>query len=112
MLPPCMFHEDFQVFGVHIYLQDKERLLCSHVGEFPGQGEDQHHSLQENQGPRTVIYVNSLEGSGETPASEENIEQSNIERDNTKSRAPTTYYINQLLYVITLFVIYCNRQWR
>lgn len=112
MLPPCMFHKDFQVFGVHIYLQDKERLLCTRVGDLPERGGDQQHSLQENQSPRTVIYVNSLESSGETPASEENIEQSKIDRDSTKSRAPTVDYINTLLYMVTLMVIFCNRQWR
>lgn len=31
MLPSCMFYEKFQVFGIHIYLQDPKQLLCTAI---------------------------------------------------------------------------------
>ncbi|XP_052243740.1 uncharacterized protein LOC127853338 [Dreissena polymorpha] len=31
MLPSCMFYEAFQVFGIHIYLQEPNRLLCKPI---------------------------------------------------------------------------------
>ena len=31
MLPPCMKNDNFQVFGIHIYLQDQEQLLCTDI---------------------------------------------------------------------------------
>ncbi|XP_053385263.1 uncharacterized protein LOC123537501 isoform X2 [Mercenaria mercenaria] len=46
MLPPCMFYEKFQVFGIHIYLQDPKNLLCtiSNVKQRKTTENPQHHN--------------------------------------------------------------------
>lgn len=41
MLPPCMFHDQFQVFGVHIYLQDQKKLLCTKVDDLKPKNQNQ-----------------------------------------------------------------------
>ena len=30
-LPPCMLNDNFQVFGIHVYLQEPTKLLCTPV---------------------------------------------------------------------------------
>ncbi|KAL4225669.1 hypothetical protein ACF0H5_016358 [Mactra antiquata] len=57
MLPPCMFHDKFQLFGVHIYLQDNKNLLCTKdIQSKPEQDMSQNN---RNQRISNVILVDA-----------------------------------------------------
>ncbi|OWF41685.1 uncharacterized protein LOC110462080 [Mizuhopecten yessoensis] len=53
VLPACMFHEDFRIFGIHIWLQphDSEEMTCPIVIQDPPTGSPGHK-------PSTINYTN------------------------------------------------------
>lgn len=71
MLPACMLHEKFQVFGIHIYLQDPKQLLCTPVSNVKQRSttEDPQYDTPPPP-PRT--YISAIEDSKSRNINSEN----------------------------------------
>lgn len=107
MLPVCMFHESFQVFGVHIYLRDKESLLCTRVGN-PDNGEQ---LADDNLDQRTVISVNTMDETEDDDSVKVKLEKANVVYNDSVSIASTHYFSSLLVTSIAVFACW-NRRWR
>ncbi|XP_045175594.2 uncharacterized protein LOC123536460 [Mercenaria mercenaria] len=109
MLPSCMFHKSFQVFGLRIYLQDKQKLLCKRVDDLKTES-DQLSSLQANQGQGTVISVNSVDETEEINEQEKTFKKPSIKNSNSAA-APSVVYTQMLLSLLASLAYYSG-QWR
>lgn len=66
MLPSCMFNENFKVFGIHVYLRNSTRLLCSRdlpTRPFPALG-----NVDENQGTIQILMHDNVQLGGNKSA--------------------------------------------
>jgi len=58
MLPVCMFNEDFKVFGIHVYLRNSSRLLCTRdLSSLPRSRNDH---VDENQGTIQILLHDNI----------------------------------------------------
>jgi hypothetical protein len=101
MLPKCMFYEKFQVFGIHIYLQDPKQLLCPAISnvEQPKTTETPHrHTLAPP--PRT--FITELE---EKKTKNINSENYAIEAYDFKSSGDVTYSKTHAFTIIFISIL-------
>ena len=110
MLPPCMFYEKFQVFGIHIYLQPYTELVCtskpSNARALTTTSKPHHLSRQPPQRTiQTSIYSNANNRHGN------NNENYAIEVLDRGSRSVATQVATKakcyLTIISTLFSVFC-----
>ncbi|WAR01869.1 hypothetical protein MAR_008427, partial [Mya arenaria] len=59
MLPACMFNENFQVFGIHVYLQEPNKLLCEPIAHVKQKPTTQRLTPPTRQPPKQT-YITSI----------------------------------------------------
>jgi ABC-type multidrug transport system fused ATPase/permease subunit len=101
-----MLHPSFQVFGVRIYLQEQDKLLCTRVDNL--NKEEQYQSLQENEVQKTVISVNNDEDNEDEEQNEnKNTKKIDDSKNNSRSRAPLSSITSNMFFVsITALAFY------
>ena len=104
-----MLHSSFQVFGVRIYLQDKNKLLCTKVDNI----EEQFQSLQDSEEQKTVISVKTDDKTVKDDNSKTVIRKTDGGgRNGSQSKAVSSIaFLNTFLTALTVIAFY-NEKWR
>lgn len=98
MLPPCMFYDKFQVFGIHIYLKDPKELLCTSISNVK-----QRHTTPEPEIHHTPIPPRTFITAVKEKSKDKNSENYAIEAFDTRSSSSCLYSYES--FTTTMFVV-------
>ncbi|XP_052798799.1 uncharacterized protein LOC128230514 [Mya arenaria] len=100
MLPACMFNENFQVFGIHVYLQEPNKLLCEPIAHVKQKPTTQRLTPPTRQPPKQT-YITSITHDRKR----QNSENYAIEALDTLPMSRASKFYNEFSISVTLVLV-------